>query len=109
MRAAVARKRARWRTLRRRLDPDRLVFVDETWIKTNVAPLRGWAPKGHRLTGFAPHGRWRTLTFLAALRRDGSVDLIYLDPPFNSNRDYAAPIGSEAAGAAFKTRGRLAT
>ena len=31
-----------------------------------------------------------------------SVDLIYLDPPFNSNRDYAAPIGSEAAGAAFK-------
>lgn len=33
---------------------------------------------------------------------DASVDLIYLDPPFNSNRNYAAPIGSEAAGAAFK-------
>ena len=33
---------------------------------------------------------------------DGRVDLIYLDPPFNSNRDYAAPIGSRAAGAAFK-------
>ena len=31
-----------------------------------------------------------------------SVDLIYLDPPFNSNRDYEAPIGSKAAGAAFK-------
>ena len=31
-----------------------------------------------------------------------SIDLIYLDPPFNSNRNYAAPIGSEAAGAAFK-------
>ena len=31
-----------------------------------------------------------------------TVDLIYLDPPFNSNQDYAAPIGSEAAGAAFK-------
>ena len=30
------------------------------------------------------------------------VDLIYLDPPFNSNRDYAAPVGSQAAGAAFK-------
>ena len=30
------------------------------------------------------------------------VDLIYLDPPFNSNKDYAAPIGSKAAGAAFK-------
>lgn len=31
-----------------------------------------------------------------------TVDLIYLDPPFNSNRDYSSPIGSEAAGAAFK-------
>ena len=31
-----------------------------------------------------------------------TVDLIYLDPPFNSNRTYSAPIGSEAAGAAFK-------
>ena len=35
-----------------------------------------------------------------------SVDLIYLDPPFNSNRNYSAPIGSEAAGAASRTRGR---
>ena len=32
----------------------------------------------------------------------GCVDLIYLDPPFNSNREYAAPVGSKAAGAAFK-------
>ena len=31
-----------------------------------------------------------------------SVDLIYLDPPFNSNQNYAAPVGSAAAGAAFK-------
>ncbi len=31
-----------------------------------------------------------------------SVDLIYLDPPFNSNKNYSAPIGSQAAGAAFK-------
>lgn len=31
-----------------------------------------------------------------------TIDLIYLDPPFNSNRNYAAPIGSDAAGAAFK-------
>ena len=37
-----------------------------------------------------------------------SVDLIYLDPPFNSNRNYAAPIGSEAAGAAFKDTWTLA-
>ncbi len=41
---------------------------------------------------------------LFVLRRldSESIDLIYLDPPFNSNRNYAAPIGSQAAGAAFK-------
>ena len=33
---------------------------------------------------------------------DESIDLVYLDPPFNSNRNYEAPIGSKAAGAAFK-------
>ncbi|CAH2397092.1 hypothetical protein MES4922_180154 [Mesorhizobium ventifaucium] len=33
--------------------PQRLVFIDETWIKTNMAPLRGWGPKGKRLRGFA--------------------------------------------------------
>ena len=54
------------------LDPQRLVFIDETWIKTNMAPLRGWGPRGQRLRGFAPHGHWRTLTFLGALRCDDS-------------------------------------
>ena len=39
---------------------------------------------------------------LHIMRGMNSVDLIYLDPPFNSNRNYAAPIGSQAAGAAFK-------
>lgn len=53
-----------------RLDPRRLVFIDETWIRSNMAPLRGWGPKGRRLRGFAPQGRWRTMTFLAALRCD---------------------------------------
>ncbi len=46
------------------------MFIDETWIKTNMAPLRGWAPKGRRLRGYAPHGHWHTMTFLAALRCD---------------------------------------
>jgi transposase len=35
-----------------------------------MAPLRGWGAKGKRLRGFAPHGHWRTLTFLGALRWD---------------------------------------
>ena len=41
------------------------------------------------------------LDILRGMNSD-TVDLIYLDPPFNSNRDYAAPVGSKAAGAAFK-------
>jgi transposase len=46
------------------------VFIDETWTRTNMAPLRGWAPCGRRLTAKVPHGRWNTATFLAALRHD---------------------------------------
>ena len=53
-----------------RIDPARLVFIDETWTKTNMASLRGWAPCGQRLQGKAPYGHWKTMTFLAALRHD---------------------------------------
>jgi len=53
------------------LNPKQLVFIDETWIKTNMAPLRGWGKKGKRLRGFAPHGHWNTMIFIAALRCDG--------------------------------------
>ena len=67
-RADVAWRRRRWKSFQARLDPERLVFIDETWIKTNMAPLRGWGMRGKRLRGFAPHGYWRTLTFLGALR-----------------------------------------
>lgn len=66
-----------------RLDPRRLVFIDETWIKTNMAPLRGWGQKGKRLPGFAPHGHWRTMTFLAALRCGGITAPCVFDGPIN--------------------------
>ena len=52
------------------IDPERLVFIDETWTKTNMAPLRGWAPRGARLKAKVPFGHWNTMTFLAALRVD---------------------------------------
>ena len=66
----MARRRARWIARQANVDPKRLVFIDETWAKTNMAPLRGWGRRGERLIGKAPHGRWRTLTFIAALRAD---------------------------------------
>ena len=59
------------------------MFIDETWIKTNMAPLRGWGPKGERLRGFAPHGHWRTLTFLGALRCDRLTAPCVFDGPIN--------------------------
>jgi transposase len=66
----VARRRAQWIKYQDRVDPARLVFIDETWTRTNMASLRGWAPRGSRLIGKVPDGRWRTMTFLAALRHD---------------------------------------
>ena len=79
----MARRRAQWRKSQSRIDPARLVFIDETWAKTNMAPLRGWGPKGERLIGKAPHGRWRTLTFLAALRCDRLTAPCVFDGPIN--------------------------
>ena len=66
-----------------RIDPARLVFIDETWTKTNMAPLRGWAPCGQRLPGKAPHGRWKTMTFLAALRHDRLTAPWLIDGPID--------------------------
>ena len=55
------------------------------------------------MTNFADRTIWTgdNLDILRGLNST-SVDLIYLDPPFNSNRNYAAPVGSSAAGAAYK-------
>jgi transposase len=82
-RTDIARRRQRWRSWQGGLDPRKLVFIDETWIKTNMAPLRGWGPKGERLRGFAPHGHWRTLTFLGALRCDRLMAPCVFDGPIN--------------------------
>jgi transposase len=82
-RTDIARRRQRWRSWQAALDPQRLVFIDETWIKTNMAPLRGWGPKGQRLRSFAPHGHWRTLTFLGALRCDRLTAPCVFDGPIN--------------------------
>ncbi|WP_373568580.1 IS630 family transposase [Paracoccus actinidiae] len=49
---------------------ERLAFVDETGVKTNMAKTTGWAPCGQRLVDHAPFGHWRTQTFVAALRHD---------------------------------------
>jgi transposase len=85
-RADVARRRAQWQRYQGQIDPARLVFIDETWAKTNMAPLRGWAAKGKRLLAKAPFGHWNTMTFVAALRHDRIVAPWLLDGPMNGER-----------------------
>jgi transposase len=62
------------------------VFIDETWTKTNMAPLRGWAPRGQRLEAKVPFGHWQTSTFIAALRNDRVEAPWLLDGPINGER-----------------------
>jgi transposase len=61
------------------LDPVRLVFIDETWAKTNFTRLRGRCPRGKRLVAKVPHGHWKTTTFVAALRCDGLTAPLVID------------------------------
>lgn len=83
LRPKVARFRARWRAHQHRLDPRQLIFIDETWIKTNMTRTSGWAGRGRRLTAHAPHGHWKTLIFLAELSHDRIVAPFVLDGAIN--------------------------
>ena len=60
------------------------MFIDETWVKTNMAPLRGWGDRGARLIAHAPAGHWKTMTFLAALRHDRVDAPWVINGPINS-------------------------
>jgi transposase len=79
----VARKRIRWRRYQGRVDPERLVFVDETWAKANMTRTHGRALRGQRLIGRVPHRHWTTMTFLAGLRTEGIVAPCVIDGPIN--------------------------
>jgi len=83
-RADVARRRVRWKRYQGQIDPQRLVFIDETWTKTNMAPLRGWGRRGDRVKAKAPFGHWNTMTFLAALRHDRIDAPWVFDGPINA-------------------------
>ena len=66
-----------------RIAPERLIFVDETWIKTNMTRTRGWSQRGTRLVAKVPHGHWKTLTFIGGLRPNGVVAPCVFDGPIN--------------------------
>jgi hypothetical protein len=91
----VVEARRQWAVAQLNLDPDRVVFIDETWAKTNMTRTYGRSPRGERLVDRVPYGRWETTTFLGAMRSTGFV----------------APLCVEGAinGALFQALGRAAS
>ena len=59
------------------------MFLDETWVKTNMTRLRGRARRGQRLVASVPHGHWKTSTFVAALRDDALIAPCVFDGAIN--------------------------
>ncbi len=59
------------------------MFIDETWAKTNMVRERGRCRRGQRLLGRVPFGKWRTTTFLAALRCDRITAPMVLNGPID--------------------------
>ena len=79
----MARARRRWIREQGLLDPARLVFIDETATSTNMVRLRGRCRRGVRLVGYAPHGHWKTITFVAGLRHDRMVARFVMEGAMN--------------------------
>ena len=79
----VAEARRQWAAKQLLIDPDRVVFVDETWAKTNMTRTYGRSPRGTRLVARVPYGRWETTTFLGALRASGFIAPLCVEGAIN--------------------------
>jgi transposase len=77
----VAAQRQALAQQQHRLKPQRLVFIDETSVATTIARIYGWAKRGERLVYKLPHGTWKTVTFVAALRHDRVTAPLVLEGP----------------------------
>jgi transposase len=79
----VARRRQAWFDGQPDLDPERLIFIDESGATTKMARLRGRARRGERCRAAIPHGHWKTTTFVGGLRLSGMTAPMMLDGPMN--------------------------
>jgi len=79
------------------LDSTRLVFIDETAANTKMVRLSGRCPRGERLVARVPHGDWKTITFVAALRHNGITAPFMIEGPMTGEiflayaKQYLAP------------------
>jgi transposase len=81
----VAAARYDWRQWQTTLDPNRLIFLDETGVSTRMTRLYGWGPRSQRVVDPVPHGHWKTITFIAGLRTTGLVVPTVIDGPMNGD------------------------
>lgn len=75
MRPDIAEERVQWEKWQKTCQPDSIICLDESSIKTNFTSLRGWSRKGERCKGIAP-GRWKTYTVLSYLTYEGKTDCL---------------------------------
>ena len=79
----VSQRREAWFEGQLDLDPERLIFIDETWASTNLARRYGRCARGERLRVGVPHGHWKTTTFIGALTLRGFIAPFVIDGPIN--------------------------
>jgi transposase len=91
-RADVARRRGLWKQHQDTVAARRLIYIDETWAKTNMTRLHGRCAQGRRLIGKVPHGNRKTLTFVAVLRCDGIIASCVFDGPIDGESFLASVV-----------------
>ena len=79
--AANRQRRTEWRQQARRIDPERLIFLDESSVATEMTRRYGRARRGRRVREGVPARRWRTLSVLGAIRRSGWVGAMTIEAP----------------------------
>jgi transposase len=75
----IVQARCEWKEFQKTIDPHRLVFLDESGVKTNMVRRYGRSYRGTRRHDSAPSGRWKTVTVLSSLRLDGSTESVVFD------------------------------
>jgi transposase len=75
----IAHQRDQWREFQTEVEPCRLIFLDESGVKTNMTRLYGRSLKGKRCYDKAPDGRWETVTVLSSIRLEGETESVMFE------------------------------
>ena len=81
----MSEARCDWKSKQEQLDPDRVIFIDETWAKTNMTRTYARSDRGTRVVENVPNGRWQTTTFLGAIRASGFIAPLVVEGAINGD------------------------